>query len=662
MTTDYIINPGATPDWREDGLGELAGPAVLQRFDNCQAYADNAFDVALAYINSMQLTTNEEFNSTLQALPDVPEPNLTPKDIVAPAAPDTSMNIVSAPNSIEIEDITIDAISGIPSFDVPTLTISLPAQPTMPTNIDPGEPDAINNIELPANPIYALPSLPTLKEAQIPDPPSLTMPTFEGTMPVDDLIMPTNTFNFSEERYASDLLDAAKAKLKADVENGGAGLGAVVENAIWTREQERDELALEEAKDRTAAEWSERGFPLPDGVLTSMLQELEKTYTNTRLTTSKDISIKQAEMALQNTQFAVQQAIALEGQLITYSSQIAERQLQSAKHLIDASIAIFNAAVVKYNAKLDAYKTQAAVYESKIRAALAQTEIYRNQIEAQKLTLDMDNALVELYKAQLAGVEQLINCYRAEMEGAKIRTDVERLKLEAYKSKVEAYIAKINLNVAQFNCYDSAIRGETAKAQIYASQVDAYRARVESVKIEASIATEKAQVKSEIQKNRAAIYATDVEAYKAKIETEKTRIMAIIEAYQGQIEGYKAESTVDANRIESETKSFVARIQRAMVLGEIYIKEADISLQAFTEKQKLKGVLVEAGSRVASQLAASAMAATNASLSFGESDGKHKSYSTSNSYSASDSTSFSRSRSESNSESNSTSHNYNYDL
>jgi hypothetical protein len=646
--------------WEIDYIGALAGDAVLGRFDNCVAYADNAYDKALEYLDTMRETAGTAYTPDAISLPDVVEPNLDPAVIAKPDTPDTTFTDISVPSSPLIEDITIDAISGIPAFDVPALVINLPAQPDMPAIPDVGEPAPIENIPLPTAPSYVLPTLPTLQEAQVPSPPDQAMPPWEGTMPVDDLIIPTNTFNFSEGRYTSDLLEAAKLKLQNDVENGGTGLGADIETAIWDRNTERDAQAMQEAKDRIMSEWAERGFMLPDGVLTTMLLDVEKQYLDTRQTTSRDIAVKQAELALQNTQFAVQQSIALESQLIAYSSQIAERQLQSAKYLIDASIAIFNAAVTKYNANLDAYKTQAVVYETRVRAALAQAEIYKTQIEAAKLTLDMNDSRVELYKAQLVGVEQLINCYRTEMEAAKVKADVERLKLEAFKTRIDAYQAIVNLNVAEFNCYDSAIRGEATKAQIYATQVEGYKSRLEGVRIEAAIANEKAQIQSELAKNKTVMYASDIEAYKSRITAEKTRIEAIIQAYQGAIEMYKAESATDATRVESAVKAFSARVQKAAAETEALIKDAEISLTAFTESQKLKGVLVESGSKVAAQLAASAMAATNASVSLGESDSKSVGYRGSRDVSYNHGTSLSTTNTTHNSTSQSTDTNYNY--
>lgn len=647
--------------WEDFQVGDLCGDNVLEEFRNARAYADTSYDQAIGFLNTMKAEVPGTPTINIDPIEDIQDPEIGGiGQITKPEEPDTSMVGYEAPGKPTLDSIILDTISGVPAFDVPGLSLNIPEQPDMMEISDPGIPDPISNIEYPSKPVYTLPSLPTLREASIPDAPSMTMPVFDAELPVDNLIAPTNIFSFSENPYSSTLLINTTNRINNDVVNGGTGLGADIEGAIWTRQQERDELALQEAKDRVSDEWAARGFSLPDGVLTAQLQELEKQYNDVRLTTSRDIAIEQAKLAQANTQFAVQQSIALESQLMNYASQMAQRQLEAAKALIDASVAIFNAQVAKYNARIEGYKAQAAVYESRIRGELAKAETFKAQIEAAKLTIDMDMAYVELYKAQLAGIQSMIDCYRAEMEGAKIKTECERLKVEAFKASIESYVARVNLNVAQFNCYESAIRGETAKAQIYGIQVEAYKARVDAAKIEASIATENARVKSEMQKNTVAMYATDVEAYKAKIEAEKTRIEAIIEAYKGQIEAYKAESQVEMTEVEAAVKVYEGKIKEAAMTAEANIKEAEVNLQAFMETCKLRTMISNDAAKIAAQLAASAMAATQASVGLSESDGKHKSMVANMSESESSSKSYNSSYSSNSSTSTNTNYNYNY--
>ena len=218
---------------------------------------------------------------------------------------------------------------------------------------------------------------------------------------------------------------------------------------------------------------------------------------------------------------------------------------------------------------------------------------------------------------------------------ANYESQLKTRQLEAAKTAIEVSI----------QIFDAAIKKITIRLEVFTRLI-------EMIKTEAYVVTETAKVESELQKNQALRYSAEVDAFKSMVEAEKVRVTALIDAFLGKVEAYKAITIADSSRIESQTKVFSARIQRAVSLGEIYIKEAELALSAYVEKQKLSGILVEAGSRVAAQLAASAMAATNASVSYGESDGRHENYSLGHSTSSDSRTSTSTSYSED--------HNYNH--
>jgi hypothetical protein len=413
--------------------------------------------------------------------------------------------------------------------------------------------------------------------------------------------------------YGSDLLTAVTNKFLADIVAGGTGLGAAIEEAIWLREQERAEIAAREAKETLAADWENRGFNLPDGVITASMLDIDLKLAADRATSSRDIAVKQAELALTNQHFTLQQAIVLEGQLMNYSSQMAQRTLEANKAMIEMAVAIFNAEVAKYNAKLEAYKTQAVVYESRIRAALATVEIYKAQIEGAKLTNEINLGLVELYRAQIAGIDSLIKLYTAEMEGAKVTAEIDKTRIDAFRAQVEAYGAKVQLNVAKYNMYEAAIKGEAVKAQVYQAQVSAYESRVRAASVEAQTVLDRAKVEVELQKLDVETYTAEIQGYKTAVEAESVRVGTLIDMYKGDVEAYKADATVMATTVDGEVKLFQARVQQAIETANIYVKQAEIELGGFNSTMALKMEAAKAGASVATQLAASAISSIHVS-------------------------------------------------
>lgn len=224
------------------------------------------------------------------------------------------------------------------------------------------------------------------------------------TAPVVDLPLP----EFPSEPILRSvaLLTTIQTKLQADLAAGGTGLPASVEELLWRRQEERDRLAHEEAQELIASEWSKRGFDLPDGVLVAALTQSEIDYKNKRMDVSREIAIKQADLAFQYSQFIVQQIIALEtlmvGAVVEGNKNLMEEfkanvdgyrvRVQAAIDKLGAFVKVYDTAGGVYKAKADAQAAIAAVdikaAEAEINAAISQMHLYLKQAELQMKSID----------------------------------------------------------------------------------------------------------------------------------------------------------------------------------------------------------------------------------------------------------------------------------
>ena len=202
------------------------------------------------------------------------------------------------------------------------------------------------------------------------------------------------------------LVTGIQARLESDLASGGTGLNPAVEIEIWRREEERSRIALDEAKEKIAAEWSKRGFALPDGVLASQLSQIEIEYTNKRIDLSRDIAIKQYTAAFDNTKFIIQQILAMEQVLISaisegnksliegYKSDMEgyRSKVQAAVERMGAYIKKYEASGSVYRAKADAQSSIAMVdvrgFEASINSAIAQMNLYLKEAELQMTSID----------------------------------------------------------------------------------------------------------------------------------------------------------------------------------------------------------------------------------------------------------------------------------
>lgn len=253
---------------------------------------------------------------------------------------------------------------------------------------------------------------------------------------ISNLLLPVVSIDPGQNEYTSNLLSALTAKLLNDVVNGGTGLDPLIEADIWNRNYERDLQNHFDAMDRIADTWAKKGNPLPDGFLANLLMEEEINYSNKRADVSREIAIKQAELAQSNTHFAVQQGVAVETQLMTIANQFAERIFQASKAIMDSEIALYNAQLQSYRILTDIYQVLVTV---RIEKAKGVVEIYKSQVQA--------------YQAAVS----------AEAERVRAILLKSQTEMEIYKTQASTYQIMSSVNISLF---DAKIKQAVAKADI----------------------------------------------------------------------------------------------------------------------------------------------------------------------------------------------------
>jgi len=178
------------------------------------------------------------------------------------------------------------------------------------------------------------------------------------------------------------LVAGIQSRLQSDLAAGVTGIDPAKENDIWMRDQERERIMVDAAKEKIAAEWSKRYFDLPDGVLVAQLTQAEIDYRNKFLDRSREIAVKQAELAFQNTQFIIKSVLEM-------------NQL-----LIMAVTEGNKVTISKYGADLEAYKTQVGAAISTVAEAVKAYEasgvVYRSKAEAQASIANVDVKAAEV--------------------------------------------------------------------------------------------------------------------------------------------------------------------------------------------------------------------------------------------------------------------------
>lgn len=618
---------------------------VSGQLTTCQEYAEEAFEQASEYLETLAGSVLEPLELLDEIEYDWPEPSVDWSYAARPARPeDLELPEREIPADVAIEDITVPEFPEIPSFTKEDPTIVYPVAPGTELPDAPADAPPMGEIEVPNVPSYTLPEVPVFAELVLPASPEIAFPTFEATLPDFDLTPPEVAFIYNEALYQSDLADALKAKILNGIEAGGTGLGAEVEGAIWNQAKLRTESENARIHDEALNFWAARGWTIPPGALDGRLYEVSVEQGRALADVNEKILIEQARLAQEMEKFIVQAGLQYEKQVMDYSNEVQNRAFQAARAAVEMSLAVFQAKVVWYNAQVEAYRGIIAAYEVRVRAELGKVEVFKAQIEGAKLQIDVNNAEVQLYLAQLQGVTAIIELYKSQIQAASLKAEINRLKLEVFRLQVQTYQVQVQTKVAEYDLYKAQLSGEQTKVQVYSEMVRAYAVKVDGLKAEIEAKQAQINAVASVNKNRLEAMLGRVERYKALLGVDVEKIKAIASVYEVDGKIYEADvKAVDAN-MQAQVEVYKGNLARARNQTELLLKKAELDLQSFIQNRQLAIEAARSGANVCAQLAASALSAVHAGANIG--------------YSGSESTSTSEGRSTS--ESTITSHQHIY--
>lgn len=589
---------------------------VAEGFETSMKYADDAFITSVKFLDSLynsidpQLATDIPF---AQAIYPTVGDNITPFKVDPPAkAPEVNLNIGDAPQLGGLINVRPIQVDEPPEFIANYPDINLPMAPPPLDATPPGQAPSVVQPVLPDAPEYTIPDVPDLREIELPDVPQIDLIEFDATPPDDSgLTPPSQTIQWNELMYQSELLDEVNSKLLYDIQNGTAGLPEVIEQQFYDRAANRETEAGRKAKQQAADEFAARGFSLPPGALSRRMQEINQDVANKQSTLSREVYINQAERALQQLQFALTTALQSEGLLMNYSNSVAQRAFDAQRAIMDASIAIFNANVAAYNAGVQAYATYAQVFRTRIEAETLKLEQYNAQLQGQKLIGDINLQDIQAYTASINAIQTIVDTYKTEVQAKMAEVDVQRLVLEGYRTEVEAFRSRVDAKNSEYQSYTAQINGELSKVQLYSAEVNAYQSRINGYS--ALTSAKAAQTSSDISVNQGKLaeFSGKLDAYRANITAETEKLRAQMSQYAAEIQQYQATVTGEQARLGADVNISQLQYQQQTNLAEIQIKEAEVNINRAINSLTLMNQSLQQGSSTSSSLASAALSAVN---------------------------------------------------
>jgi hypothetical protein len=232
------------------------------------------------------------------------------------------------------------------------------------------------------------------------------------------------------------------ARLSALLAAGSTGLSTAVEQAIWDRARQRQELKnlaqYAEAENYFAA----RGFDLPTGALVGRLTQIGIEIGRNEDALNMDIAIEQAKLEQTNIHFILDKGVTI---VVEMMNSAINAVLKANETKLDA----FKQNVLKYTSELDA---AVKLMELSVKEAEAKTDLIKAKVTAASADADADAKSLAV-EAEIAKAEAMLSLERAK---AIVEYNIRKqsIQVEAAKGVAQAAaqvcagaLAAVNMSV-----------------------------------------------------------------------------------------------------------------------------------------------------------------------------------------------------------------------
>lgn len=625
----------------------MSSETTLQEIiDEARAFAETSYASAADLVSNAQasaqgftLLTPRILNFSTEDMPDL-DPHLAPDVFVDAYVKPGEFPEIGTLETIPVPDLPSfpDApedfdSSGLFDFQRPAFDIGDFDGQRPQVDLDATFPDA------PTVPEY---DEPDSIDVQLRDMPQITPPTFEADTSVElpdlpedfaaafrvDVRSAVPEFRDWVESYTQAWMarhapnyGEAMAQLQAAIERGMEGNTAMpdaIEAQIFGRGVDRAEAERARLDAEASERFARRGYKLPPLALAGQLARNQASVARAAADVAREVAIERARLEHQHVQFVMQLSSSIldsiRNQAIQYAGlllQINGQAIDYAARLGQLSVETYSKLIERARLSFDHMRTLATIYETELKSALADVELFKVEMEAAKLRKDIEATDVDIWKSKIDAANMRINLYLAELKGVSERLGVEKMRIDIYGQDIAAYASLVQAKTAEFNAYRAAIDGDKAMVDAYTSEVQAYRSRVdaEGTRVRAqAVATDAI---ASYNRNIVDTFRAEVAGYSAEVDAESKRFASSVDRYQAQLEAYKTdlESQISQLRVGYDKERLDLETKRAQLEADVRTMVAQGEL--FSEQIKLRANTAMAGATAMSGMGEAAVGAQN---------------------------------------------------
>lgn len=514
-----------------------------------------------------------------------------------------------------------------PELDAEAPTLTFGPKPDRPTVNVPSMPNDPEPLEMPVAPNQPLPELPTFEQLNLPTLPDIDLPDFTSQLP--QLVEPPfdDNWTFQPQPYVSQLKDQLFGTIEMMLQ-AKAALPEAIEAAIFQKGRSRQEIETGREVDQALAEFAARGWNQPNGILTAQVRDIRQRGQDRIAEFNRDAVIKQFEETLANLRLALAQGAALEGVYINLHVEEQRFALEAARFSREATMAVLQYRLSVFQTRMQGYQIEAQVLRDRIQAELAKIEIFKAQLDGERLRGEINEQRVRLYAEQIRAVNLMADFYRTQVEAVKAKADVQRLVFDRYKTAMDGYDSRWRAYVSEWQGYTAGVEGESKRADLYRTLVDAHGKRVDAWSTGENLKIERERLRTQQFGQQLSGWQALIAKRESDLNAERARLAAVSSLVDAQARLYSASASVEQAASAASDRSFELGLTKSRAQMEAGAKNAELMLQQakFLTDQLLS--INETKLKIGAQLTAASWSAVNYSAGVSASVGQSTSCTT----------------------------------
>ena len=286
--------------------------------------------------------------------------------------------------------------------------------------------------------------------------------------------------------------------------------------------------------------------------------------------------------------------------------------------------------------KLNKYEAEARVFESQIGRfkALVDSKNQRAQIQIEDKKLGLQRAQIDVsrYQADWQGEQIKLSWYDAYIKGASFPLEAAKINAEIYQATVQGKLGEIQAWMAPYDAYTKLLQKDAVRAQLQNSYASLYSALMTKEQLEVEWKKVLVDLDKTYEQLVQEYNKASVAEHQAEAQYEAAQISAQASAWGASAEIYKADVQAQTAIAGVQGDIYKASVEVGKSNVDTLVEDAKIRTAQWQAAAQLATAQLQASASVYAQLGSAAYAATNASLSAGQSYSSSKSESVSTNY------------------------------